>query len=82
MSELFSLVEGAQIILNVNGVFCQRDVYRCMGRIYAEHTNGFVRIGASSSTSNAEVTWEHVEIPKYCNIEPSVTYGFISSERK
>lgn len=63
-NDLFHIIEEAQIILRSKGTFYQKKVYRRGNRLYAAWGSGFIRIGGQTATSNPNVSWETIDMPK------------------
>lgn len=62
MSDLFHVVDGAQVILLTKGVFYQKKVYRRGNRQFAGYGAGFVRLGGHKTTSAPNVSWENIDL--------------------
>lgn len=69
MTDLFHVIEDAQIILRSKGTFYQKKVYRRRDRLYAAWGSGFIRIGAGDATSNPHVSWEGMDLPASVKIQ-------------
>lgn len=63
MSNLFHIIDGAQVILRSGGVFHQKKVFYRGERLYAQWGAGFVRLDANDGTSAPKVSWEDLDIP-------------------
>ena len=50
MTDLFHIIEDAQIIIRSKGVFYQKNLYRRGDRIYAGMGAGFIRISGGDTT--------------------------------
>lgn len=63
MSNLFHIIDGAQVILRSGGVFHQKKVFHRAKRLYAQWGSGFVRLDADDGTSAPKVSWEDLDLP-------------------
>lgn len=63
MSNLFHIIDGAQVILHSGGVFHQKKVFHRANRLYAQWGSGFVRLDGCSGTSAPRVSWEDLDLP-------------------
>ena len=68
MTELFHIIEDAQVVLSSKGVFHQKKVYRRGDRLYAGWGSGFIRLGGGDATSNPNVSWEGIDLPEGLNV--------------
>lgn len=71
MSNLFHIIQDAQVIIQAKGgVFYQRKVYRRGNRIYAGHGGGFIRLGGGDATSCPNCSWSDLDLP-----DPKIIVG-------
>lgn len=73
MSDLFHIIDDAQVILRSKGVFHQKKLYRRGNRIYAAWGSGFIRIGGGDATSCPGVSYESLDLPEYIKTTPGPT---------
>lgn len=64
MDDLFHIISDAQVVLRSKGTFYQKKLYRRGNRLYAAWGSGFIRIGSRDATSNPNVSWETLDLPK------------------
>ena len=58
MSDLFTVVPGAQAIVSCKGVFKQCDVYECRGVLFAKYGGGYVKLNEGGGTSKPDLRFD------------------------
>ncbi len=69
MNSLFHAIADAQVVLRSKGVFYQKPLYQRDDRLYASWGTGFIRIGGQNFTSNPNVSYETLDLPRHVKIE-------------
>ena len=65
MSDLFHIIEDAQVVLRNKGVYHQKKVYRRGDRLFAAWGSGFIRLGGGDATSCPGVSYETLDLPAH-----------------
>lgn len=65
MSDLFHIINEAQVVLRSKGTFYQKKVYRRGDRLYAQWGSGFIRLGGGDATSQPGISYETLDLPAH-----------------
>lgn len=65
MSDLFHVIQDAQVVLRSKGTYYQRPVFRRGDRLYAKHGGGFIRLGGGDATSQPGISYETLDLPAH-----------------
>ena len=65
MSDLFHIIQDAQVVLRSKGTYFQRKVFRRGDRLFAQHGSGFIRLGGGDATSCPGISYETLDLPPH-----------------
>ena len=60
--DMFSPVPNSTVLISINGVYSERDLYEINGVLYAQIGSGFVRLKPYHETSKPKTHWVKIQI--------------------
>lgn len=59
ISQGFSIRDGVSVVIQCDGVYSQRQIYKMGRQLYAKIGNGYIALHSSGNTSKPKAMWKH-----------------------